>query len=279
MFQPPEDNILPMVRRLLAAGIAIHWDSYYSGPFQSYEHSTTSDHVWDIAPTVAMFGPNVKSILEIGSGSGRLSIPFVQSGRFVTALDKSSSAIKQLLNRAESLGLGGEIAVIESDVLNAEVDMLYDAVSMVGLSVHVMDLLTVQGAISLARRALKPGGTFCMNIFGRGADRLFGRLMPKNGNIAINPYLDENLCHRLMISSGRYNSLTREITENWITQSDDGMIHGATMVSNLWKVRNITQMIVDAGFIDVRVSSHPFGTSEITKTADVDFIVASNKSI
>ncbi|MCV6981523.1 class I SAM-dependent methyltransferase, partial [Mycolicibacterium pulveris] len=67
-----------------------------------------------------MFGSTgVATLLDLGGGHGRDALFFVRNGITTHVIDFSATALRQLTDTAETLGLGDRVAVTKHDVRSA----------------------------------------------------------------------------------------------------------------------------------------------------------------
>jgi SAM-dependent methyltransferase len=115
----------------------------------------------------AAVGPGAR-LLELGVGTGRVSLPLHRRGRRVVGVDLSLPMLDRYRAKAAALGLPPP-AVLRADVTRLPFrDASVDAV----LEVHVLHLVPAwQQALVEVRRVLAPGGTV---LIGRGGGRHHG---------------------------------------------------------------------------------------------------------
>lgn len=96
-----------------------------------------------------------KQVLDVGAGTGRLSLALAKAGAKVTALDVSSEMLKILKNKDKKI----ETVVGDAENLPFE-DNTFDFVTAAFLVVHLKDLTTF---FDEAYRVLKDGGILAIS--------------------------------------------------------------------------------------------------------------------
>jgi len=116
---------------------------------------------------MAVFGSaGVTTLLDLGGGHGRDALFFARNGIRTHVLDFSATALRQLTDTAEVLGLGDRIAVTEHDVRNplpiatASVDAVFAHM----LLCMALSTDTIRSIVDDVRRVLRPGGVFVYTV-------------------------------------------------------------------------------------------------------------------
>lgn len=130
--------------------------SYYDDHADEFVADTLNADMQEIRERFQKYLPKEALILDLGCGSGRDSMAFIEQGYRVEAVDGSVEMCK----RAESL-IKQPVHLMFFDELNA--DQKYDGVwacaSLLHISKgHITDML------HRISRALKPGGIFYMSV-------------------------------------------------------------------------------------------------------------------
>jgi ubiquinone/menaquinone biosynthesis C-methylase UbiE len=104
-----------------------------------------------VAAILKAAGPGAR-MLEVGAGTGRVSIPLLESGADLFGLDLSNKMLALLRSKHPSAGL------VQADATHIPFpSSQFDAL----LTVHVMHLVSGwKGALQEFRRVLRPGGTY-----------------------------------------------------------------------------------------------------------------------
>lgn len=123
-----------------------------------------SEH--DIRLFESMFVPSRQdlTVLEVGAGTGRFTIPVLQRGCRVVATDINQTMLDQLRLKINDLGLADRCELRIEDIFKLSFpDNHFDY----ALSLHVIPrFLTItdqRAAITEVARTLRPGGTFLFN--------------------------------------------------------------------------------------------------------------------
>jgi 2-polyprenyl-3-methyl-5-hydroxy-6-metoxy-1,4-benzoquinol methylase len=100
------------------------------------------------------------SLLDLGCGTGRITIPLAQKGLKVVGLDASSP----MLTLASKKSQGLPIEWVQGDIRNFQLDQMFDLILMAGNTFQA--LLTEAEQLQMlacVRKHLKPSGLFVFN--------------------------------------------------------------------------------------------------------------------
>jgi len=108
-------------------------------------------------------------VLDAGCGLGNLSFELARRGQRVQALDGSPTAIASLRTRARAAMLPIEAEVFEAATF--EPTRRFDCVVCIGLLMF-LDCDTAEALLHRLQDAVRPGGTFVVNVLVRGTTYL-----------------------------------------------------------------------------------------------------------
>ncbi|WP_405781650.1 class I SAM-dependent methyltransferase [Streptomyces sp. NBC_00859] len=117
--------------------------------------------VGDEPDVVAAAVPPGASILELGSGAGRVTRPLAERGFAVTAVDESPGMLEQIE------GVEG-VRTLRSPIEELDTGETYDVVMLASFLVHTGDPQVRQGMLRACRRHVKDGG--CVLVQREGLD-------------------------------------------------------------------------------------------------------------
>ena len=114
----------------------------------------------DLALWEALAADAEQGVLDVGAGTGRVSLRLAEAGHRVTALDIDAELLGALRERAAAAGV--EVATITADAGDFT---LREPVSLVAVPMQTIQLLPDRdGFFASARRALVPGGRLAIAI-------------------------------------------------------------------------------------------------------------------
>ena len=106
----------------------------------------------------AMSAPGIVDVLDLGAGTGNVSVPLVARGRRVTAVDTSRAMLDRL--RAKPVSTAGTLTVIEGDAQTLDLgNATFDGITAL-LTFYDMD--EPGRALDRALRMLRDGGTLAV---------------------------------------------------------------------------------------------------------------------
>lgn len=137
---------------------AAEFDSIYSGrksAFSRWLDRVFRKDMYDrFRLTVEECGvPEVQSVLDIGTGSGRFCIPLAQQGRSVVGVDFSRPMLEMARQYAAAAGVGDRCEFREGNFVEMAFDRPFDAVMAIGLFDYIREPVPFLEEIrGLARR-------------------------------------------------------------------------------------------------------------------------------
>ncbi|PAD78294.1 class I SAM-dependent methyltransferase [Paenibacillus campinasensis] len=180
------------------------------------------------------------SILDLGCGYGRLSIPLAQMGYRVTGLDYSEVSL--IRAKEEAAGLtGADIEFVRGLMKDLDGSEIYDAALNIGTAIGYLEEEDDYAAFRRVFKALKTGGTFLVETENRDF-KIAGYTPRRWDDMNGVPVWSER---RYYPSSGRWVEKIR-----WFR---DRNIHSSVLDVRLYSATELTRMLTEAGFRDVRV--------------------------
>jgi len=107
-----------------------------------------------------------RRILEMGAGTGRITVPLLEEGHHVTALDKMPPMLELLQAKAAASGRGAGLAVVVGDMTALPLaEQSFDLViAPFNALQHLYTHEELLACFGEARRVLAPGGTFAFDV-------------------------------------------------------------------------------------------------------------------
>ncbi|MED4583470.1 methyltransferase domain-containing protein [Brevibacillus choshinensis] len=105
-------------------------------------------------------------VLELGCGTGRISIPLAQAGIDVTGLDLSQEMLEKAKQKASESGDTDSLHLMQGDMRNFDLGQTFSLIMIPFRSfLHLLHIQEQMKALSCIRKHLAPGGKFVMNVF------------------------------------------------------------------------------------------------------------------
>lgn len=149
-------------RALLGAGTTDH---YIDAALYDFEYS---DRVADVRHyrTVAREVGDAIRVLELGAGTGRVTLPLLRDGHQVLALDAAPSMLERLQAQVDAAELGEALMVLHADMRavprpDASCDLV---ISPFNALMHLYEWSDLLACFREAHRVLRPGGTFAFDV-------------------------------------------------------------------------------------------------------------------
>ena len=140
------------------------WDAY--APFYDWENRRTVGRR-DVRFWTDLAGRAGGTVLELGCGTGRLSIPVARAAPRFVGIDRSESMLGRLRVRMRRAGLAGRMSVLRGDI--RELPFLGGwrcrlVMAPYGMLQSLLSDDDLAGALDEAARVLAPGGTFGVDL-------------------------------------------------------------------------------------------------------------------
>lgn len=110
--------------------------------------------------------PDQRQILELGAGTGRITIPLAQDGHCMSALDRMPSMLDLLEKKRAAQAPTGKIKIVQGDLLDLPFEaQQFDLVfAPFNVLMHLYDWRSLKRAFDEAQRVLKVGGVFALDV-------------------------------------------------------------------------------------------------------------------
>lgn len=110
-------------------------------------------------------------VLELGCGTGRITIPIAREGYDITGLDLSDRLLRRALDKAKSDDI--DIKLIKGDMRNFSLEKSFNLIFIPFNSIHhILTLDEMEKVLNNVKKHLKPGGRFIVEFFNPDLDVL-----------------------------------------------------------------------------------------------------------
>ena len=110
-------------------------------------------------------GRPIRSLLDLGCGTGRHSVELSRRGYEVVGVDLSEGMLERARRRAISDG-AGSTTFVRGDIQTVQLDRRFDAVlSMFAVVGYQISDAAVRSTLANVRRHLEPGGVFVFDVW------------------------------------------------------------------------------------------------------------------
>lgn len=112
-------------------------------------------------------------ILELGCGTGRVSLPLAREGYQVTGVDNSAGMLEAARRKVAAEGLGDRVTLVQQDMRELDLKGRFNlAFAAINSFMHMLTIDDQLAALSHIRQHLNPGGVLLLDLFNPGLDRL-----------------------------------------------------------------------------------------------------------
>ena len=109
---------------------------------------------------------NAKNILELGCGTGRLTIALAKRGYYVTGIDISHSMVKAAVKRYKATDRQTHLHLVRMDMTELAFRTCFDAILVPYNTLNLLtDVTTLKRCLRLSRQYLKQDGRIMMEVF------------------------------------------------------------------------------------------------------------------
>lgn len=137
----------------------------YEGLALIYDEFMAEDHAAWAAYLIRLLRPHVPAganVLDMGCGTGGISIPLAKAGYNVTAADNCQPMLMAAAEKARAAG--AKVTFVEEDAASFTVGNRVDAIVSACDVVNYLPPTALPGYLTCAKAALKPGGMLLFDI-------------------------------------------------------------------------------------------------------------------
>jgi SAM-dependent methyltransferase len=110
-------------------------------------------------------GP-VRSVLDLGCGTGNHALPLVQRGYEVVGVDRSARMLESARRKAVSRQIDGNVKFYQEDIRSFQVEQCFDAsLMMFAVLGYQLENADVLAALRTARKHVRLGGLFIFDVW------------------------------------------------------------------------------------------------------------------
>jgi ubiquinone/menaquinone biosynthesis C-methylase UbiE len=196
-------------------------DSFYLDPRVAAAYDATIEMNDDIPFYVDLAreaAANGERVLELGAGTGRVTIQIAHAAVEVVGLDAAPPMLD--VARAKSRGLAN-LSWVEADMADFALDGRFGLVIITCRSFQL--LLTVaeqKSCLAAAREHLLPGGRLALNLFNPSIVMMAEWLTTKRGTLVREkPWPDAGAGRNEQWSTRDYRTASQQIDEQWLEES------------------------------------------------------------
>lgn len=121
---------------------------------------------WEAAEYAGRVRGTAGPVLELAAGTGRLTVPLLDLGREITALELSGAMLAILRERLADVpaALRDRCTVVQGDMSAFELDRRFGAVVISPGSINLLSEAQRSGLYASVREHLEPGGKFLLGV-------------------------------------------------------------------------------------------------------------------
>ena len=109
---------------------------------------------------------SVRSLLDLGCGTGNHALPLAQRGYEVVGVDRSARMLESAHKKAISGQIDGKVNFYQEDIRSFQVERSFDAcLMMFAVLGYQLENRDVLAALRAARKPLRSGGLFVFNVW------------------------------------------------------------------------------------------------------------------
>lgn len=200
--------------RFVRAGLERGAVSLYTCP--AYYDKIYRSRTTDVDYYVGVLGAQSGAVLELGSGSGRVTLALARAGIKVTAVDASERMLASLQARLsrESRDVQRRVTIVQGDMRDVELGATFSRViAPFNTVLHLYTLEDIAGFLGTVRRHLRPRGTL-----------VFDYATPRVRDLSVNPekwfkggtLVDPDSQRRVRYAERFHYSPQRQVLSTWL---------------------------------------------------------------
>lgn len=139
------------------------YGDYYDLLYQDKDYRAEVDYVHEL---IQKHKPEARTILELGSGTGRHALLLAERGYSITGIERSESMLHKAVNRLQDYSGQPTVNFIQSDIRDFALDQKFDVIISL---FHVMSYQTsnadLDAVFNCVSRHLAPGGIFIFDCW------------------------------------------------------------------------------------------------------------------
>ncbi|MEW9528640.1 daptide-type RiPP biosynthesis methyltransferase [Microbispora sp. NPDC049125] len=158
----------------------------YTGYYAALYDALSETYEWDLDDYLKLADRSPGGVLELGCGSGRITVPLAREGHQVVALDSSPDMLALLRRRLakEDESVAGRVTIVRSDMRGLRLDRRFGLILLPANNISLLaDEADRREVFARAREHLAPGGRFAFD----NALAEDERLLTQNGDLVAFP--------------------------------------------------------------------------------------------
>jgi len=109
---------------------------------------------------------SVRSLLDLGCGTGNHALPLAERGYTVVGVDRSKAMLQSAEKKAASYHIDGKARFYEGDIRSFQLEQLFDAsLMMFAVLGYQLENADVLAALRTARKHMRLGGLFIFDVW------------------------------------------------------------------------------------------------------------------
>jgi SAM-dependent methyltransferase len=174
------------------------YDRMDAGLYDSYQSGITGDVAFYVTEATRAGG----SVLELGCGTGRITIPIAESGIAVVGLDRAPAMLAVARQKIERLGpdLQRRIQLVGADMRAFALARRFALVVIPYRAfLHMLTVEDQRRCLACVRAHLVDGGRLILNFFDPDLSLIVSRLGRAPGSVLLRAFEHPHSGHRVMV--------------------------------------------------------------------------------